>query len=138
MLYLTGSFMLHRCGNVAAILELDENLNKQFRVFDAAPQVGTNLQLIPKKEKKKERAWNYSKFFSFVMKDVTICAILLTAVISGVYSKFFLSLCLHCQISRLVVWLTEVHYQCRNQEVLPPKSLYPITFYETDLKLYLF
>jgi hypothetical protein len=30
-----------RCGNVAAILELDENLNKQFRVFDAAPQVCT-------------------------------------------------------------------------------------------------
>ncbi|KAL3576472.1 hypothetical protein D5086_021755 [Populus alba] len=29
----------YRCGNVAAILELDENLNKQFRVFDAAPQV---------------------------------------------------------------------------------------------------
>ncbi|CAA7407915.1 unnamed protein product [Spirodela intermedia] len=28
-----------RCGNVAAILELDENLNKQFRVFEAAPQV---------------------------------------------------------------------------------------------------
>ncbi|XP_022716829.1 uncharacterized protein LOC111275641 isoform X3 [Durio zibethinus] len=28
----------YRCGNVAAILELDENLNKQFRVFDAAPQ----------------------------------------------------------------------------------------------------
>ncbi|KAJ0750873.1 putative protein-serine/threonine phosphatase [Helianthus annuus] len=29
----------YRCGNVAAILELDENLNKQFRVFKAAPQV---------------------------------------------------------------------------------------------------
>ncbi|KAK8542655.1 hypothetical protein V6N12_015242 [Hibiscus sabdariffa] len=28
----------YRCGNVAAILELDENLNKQFRVFDAAPK----------------------------------------------------------------------------------------------------
>ncbi|KAB5534464.1 hypothetical protein DKX38_017550 [Salix brachista] len=28
----------YRCGNVAAILELDENLNKKFRVFDAAPQ----------------------------------------------------------------------------------------------------
>ncbi|KAI7744636.1 hypothetical protein M8C21_001245, partial [Ambrosia artemisiifolia] len=28
----------YRCGNVAAILELDENLNKQFRVFKAAPQ----------------------------------------------------------------------------------------------------
>ncbi|KAK4341880.1 hypothetical protein RND71_037696 [Anisodus tanguticus] len=28
----------YRCGNVAAILELDENLNKQFRVFVAAPQ----------------------------------------------------------------------------------------------------
>nr|CAN83424.1 hypothetical protein VITISV_009100 [Vitis vinifera] len=26
------------CGNVAAILELDENLNKEFRVFEAAPQ----------------------------------------------------------------------------------------------------
>jgi len=31
--------MFCRCGNVAAILELDENLNKQFRVFEAAPQV---------------------------------------------------------------------------------------------------
>lgn len=36
-----------RCGNVAAILELDENLNKEFRVFEAAPQVCTltHLQL---------------------------------------------------------------------------------------------
>ncbi|KAF8410806.1 hypothetical protein HHK36_003343 [Tetracentron sinense] len=32
----------YRCGNVAAILELDENLNKEFRVFEAAPQVCTN------------------------------------------------------------------------------------------------
>lgn len=43
--------MLCRCGNVAAILELDENLNKKFRVFDAAPQVceqylGLNLIYI--------------------------------------------------------------------------------------------
>ncbi|GJZ47736.1 serine/threonine-protein phosphatase PP-X isozyme 2 [Tanacetum coccineum] len=29
----------YRCGNVAAILELDETLTKQFRVFKAAPQV---------------------------------------------------------------------------------------------------
>ncbi|KFK29185.1 unnamed protein product [Arabis nemorensis] len=28
----------YRCGNVASILELDENLNKEFRVFDAAQQ----------------------------------------------------------------------------------------------------
>ncbi|RWW63565.1 hypothetical protein BHE74_00029251 [Ensete ventricosum] len=28
-----------RCGNVAAILQLDEGLNKQFRVFEAAPHV---------------------------------------------------------------------------------------------------
>jgi serine/threonine-protein phosphatase 4 catalytic subunit len=28
----------YRCGNVAAILELDENLNKNFKVFDSAPQ----------------------------------------------------------------------------------------------------
>jgi serine/threonine-protein phosphatase 4 catalytic subunit len=28
----------YRCGNVAAILELDENLTHDFKVFDAAPQ----------------------------------------------------------------------------------------------------
>mmetsp|Transcript_9998 Transcript_9998/g.11479 ORF Transcript_9998/g.11479 Transcript_9998/m.11479 type:complete len:308 (+) Transcript_9998:453-1376(+) len=28
----------YRCGNVAAILELDEHLNKQFKIVDAAPQ----------------------------------------------------------------------------------------------------
>lgn len=29
----------YRCGNVAAILELDENLNRDFTIFEAAPQV---------------------------------------------------------------------------------------------------
>jgi serine/threonine-protein phosphatase 4 catalytic subunit len=28
----------YRCGNVAAILELDENLERSFKIFDAAPQ----------------------------------------------------------------------------------------------------
>ena len=28
----------YRCGNVAAILELDENLERNFKVFEAAPQ----------------------------------------------------------------------------------------------------
>jgi len=28
----------YRCGNVAAILELDENLEANFKKFDAAPQ----------------------------------------------------------------------------------------------------
>lgn len=28
----------YRCGNVAALLELDENLDKNFKVFEAAPQ----------------------------------------------------------------------------------------------------
>jgi len=28
----------YRCGNVAAILELDENLNKNYKIFEAAPQ----------------------------------------------------------------------------------------------------
>jgi serine/threonine-protein phosphatase 4 catalytic subunit len=27
----------YRCGNVAAILELDENLEKFFKIFEAAP-----------------------------------------------------------------------------------------------------
>ena len=29
-----------RCGNVAAILELDEHLKREFTIFEAAPQVG--------------------------------------------------------------------------------------------------
>lgn len=29
----------YRCGNVAAILELDENLERDFTIFEAAPQV---------------------------------------------------------------------------------------------------
>lgn len=28
----------YRCGNVAAILELDEHLNKSYKIFEAAPQ----------------------------------------------------------------------------------------------------
>lgn len=29
----------YRCGNVAAILELDDNLSREFTIFEAAPQV---------------------------------------------------------------------------------------------------
>ncbi|KAJ1970843.1 phosphoprotein phosphatase PP4 catalytic subunit, partial [Dimargaris verticillata] len=29
----------YRCGNVAAILEFDEHLNKNFKIFNASPQV---------------------------------------------------------------------------------------------------
>lgn len=29
----------YRCGNIAAILELNEHLGKEFKLFDAAPQV---------------------------------------------------------------------------------------------------
>ncbi len=28
----------YRCGNVASILELDENMRREFKTFDAAPQ----------------------------------------------------------------------------------------------------
>jgi len=31
-------YLLFRCGNVAGILELDEHLNKSFKIFEAAPQ----------------------------------------------------------------------------------------------------
>lgn len=30
---------LCRCGNIAAILKLDDNLNQDYKIFDAAPQV---------------------------------------------------------------------------------------------------
>lgn len=29
----------YRCGNVASILELDENLNRYYKIFEAAPSV---------------------------------------------------------------------------------------------------
>lgn len=38
---------LNRCGNVAAILELDEHLNKKFTVFEAAPQVSLVFLVCP-------------------------------------------------------------------------------------------
>lgn len=31
-------FSLYRCGNVAAILELNEHLQREFTIFEAAPQ----------------------------------------------------------------------------------------------------
>lgn len=31
-------YKLPRCGNVAAILELDEHLDQHFKIFEAAPQ----------------------------------------------------------------------------------------------------
>ena len=33
-----GAALWGRCGNVAAILELDEHLQKEFIIFEAAPQ----------------------------------------------------------------------------------------------------
>jgi serine/threonine-protein phosphatase 4 catalytic subunit len=37
----------YRCGNVAAILVLDEFLNKNYKIFEAAPQVTiTQLNLL--------------------------------------------------------------------------------------------
>lgn len=36
---------LNRCGNVAAILELDEHLNRKFTVFEAAPPVSSIIFL---------------------------------------------------------------------------------------------
>lgn len=33
----------YRCGNVAAILELDENLERDFTIFEAAPQVSLGV-----------------------------------------------------------------------------------------------
>lgn len=35
----------YRCGNVAAILELDEQLNKDFTIFEAAPQEVSGVKI---------------------------------------------------------------------------------------------
>ena len=45
-----NTFKLCRCGNVAAILELDENLTQRFIIFESAPQVCSLL--FNKKQKK--------------------------------------------------------------------------------------
>jgi serine/threonine-protein phosphatase 4 catalytic subunit len=34
----------YRCGNLASILELDENLEKHYKIFDAAPQEVRSVQ----------------------------------------------------------------------------------------------
>lgn len=39
---------IYRCGNVAAILELDEQLNKDFTIFEAAPQVSSSSFFLKK------------------------------------------------------------------------------------------
>jgi serine/threonine-protein phosphatase 4 catalytic subunit len=36
----------YRCGNVAAILELDEHLGKNYKIFDAAPKVTWLIQEV--------------------------------------------------------------------------------------------
>ena len=37
---------MDRCGNVAAILQLDESLGKTFPIFEAAPQVYLNISIV--------------------------------------------------------------------------------------------
>lgn len=39
-------FHLHRCGNIAAILELDEHLNKNFKVNLSASRTRKSKQLL--------------------------------------------------------------------------------------------
>lgn len=39
----------YRCGNVAAILELDEHLKREFTIFEAAPQEVRGMPTIAKK-----------------------------------------------------------------------------------------
>ena len=41
----------YRCGNVAAILELDEHLSRSFKIFDAAPQVNCLCSHAPLSER---------------------------------------------------------------------------------------
>ena len=41
----------YRCGNVAAILELDEHLNKSYKIFEASPNQlnggAANKKIVP-------------------------------------------------------------------------------------------
>jgi len=44
----------YRCGNVAAIMELDENLSKMYKIFEAAPV----------EEKEKDRKFPFAQYIS--------------------------------------------------------------------------
>jgi len=48
----------YRCGNVAAILELDENLSKMYKIFEAAPT----------EDKEKEKKFPFFFFFNFTIQ----------------------------------------------------------------------
>lgn len=37
---------MYRCGNIAAILELDEHLNKSYKTFEAASHVNNKINYL--------------------------------------------------------------------------------------------
>lgn len=85
--------ILFRCGNVAAILELDEHLQRDFTIFEAAPQV---------------RHQSLKQFLLFSEVQKTLCRTSqkssLTSL-SRVYSykpSFTVSRCNHAS---LLIWL---------------------------------
>ena len=49
-LYQTLSLSHCRCGNVAAIFELDENLKKGYTIFEAAPNVSQSILELQRKQ----------------------------------------------------------------------------------------
>ena len=44
---MSASNYCYRCGNVASIMECDEDLEKEFKIFEAAP---TDLRIQPTKK----------------------------------------------------------------------------------------
>lgn len=57
-----------RCGNVASILELDENLNKYYKIFEAAPT--ENRSTNPKKAMADYFLWNKLYDPSYLNQDI--------------------------------------------------------------------
>ena len=77
----------YRCGNVAAILELDENLTKFYKIFEAAPQEARGVPKTTKKpapeyflwinlEKEERKECLFSKIKSIINKSY-ICILAL-------------------------------------------------------------
>jgi len=60
----------YRCGNVAAILELDENLNKNYKIFEAAPQVFLRNSILKRKRKERRRLQKLFQIISFKFKPM--------------------------------------------------------------------
>lgn len=110
-----------RCGNVAAILELDEHLDRDFTIFEAAPQVNclsANLLTF----------WDYIIYLTTQYQEL----VFFRAPLLCSYSKHHISwICINYWKKHMKLDTNLFYFDCRSQEVYHPKSHSQTTSYRT-------